>query len=182
MGKTTSDQVIDILVEAGVTMTYGVPGDATDLMLASIHGRPDIDFILTRHEEAAGFMASAKTKLTGQLGVVLACQGPGAAHMLNAMYDAKMDKVPMLVLTGQIESDVIGTNTVQEINQISLFADVACFNREVRTPNNLVDILQLAIQTAMAPARCRARLYCHRCLAANCRHQNAQQSRFQHAL
>ena len=150
MGKTTSDQVIDILVEAGVTMTYGVPGDATDLMLASIHGRSDIDFILTRHEEAAGFMASAKTKLTGQLGVVLACQGPGAAHMLNAMYDAKMDKVPMLVLTGQIESDVIGTNTVQEINQISLFADVACFNREVRTANNLVDILQLAIQTAMA--------------------------------
>ena len=96
MSKTTSDQVIDILVEAGVTLTYGVPGDATDLMLASIHGREDIDFILTRHEEGAGFMASAQAKLNGSLGVVLACQGPGTAHMLNAMYDAKMDKVPML--------------------------------------------------------------------------------------
>lgn len=150
MARTTSDQVIEILVDAGVSVTYGVPGDATDLMLASIHKRKDIDFILTRHEESAGFMASAKAKLTGELGVVLACQGPGAAHMLNAMYDAKMDKVPMLVLTGQIESDVIGTNTVQEINQILLFEDATCFNREVRTADNLIDILQLAIQTAIA--------------------------------
>lgn len=147
--KTTSDQVIDILVNAGVTRAYGVPGDATDLMLASIHGRDDMDFFLTRHEEAAGFMASAAAKLTGEMGVVLACQGPGSAHMLNAMYDAKMDKVPMLVLTGQVESHAIGTNTVQEINQISLFDDVAYFNREVRTANNLVDVLQLAIQTAI---------------------------------
>ena len=101
MSKTTSDQVIEILVEAGVTWACGVPGDATDLMLASIHGSKDIDFYLTRHEESAGFMASAHAKLTGELGVVLACQGPGSAHMLNSMYDAKMDKVPMLVITGQ---------------------------------------------------------------------------------
>ena len=149
MNKTTSDQVIEILVEAGVTWACGVPGDATDLMLASIHNSDDIEFYLTRHEEAAGFMVSAHAKLTGQLGVVLACQGPGSAHMLNAMYDAKMDKVPMLVITGQIESAMIGTNTVQEINQLSLFDDAAYFNREVRTANNLVDVLQLAIQTAI---------------------------------
>ncbi len=148
MSKTLSDQVVDILSQAGVKRAYGVPGDAIDLMLASIHKRPDFDFFLTRHEESAGFMASAHAKLTGEMAVVLACQGPGAAHMLNAMYDAKMDKAPMLVLTGQIESDVIGTNTVQEINQLLLFADATCFNREVRSSNNLVDILQLAIQTA----------------------------------
>jgi thiamine pyrophosphate-dependent acetolactate synthase large subunit-like protein len=94
-------------------------------------------------------MANGAAKLNGDMGVVLAAQGPGAAHMLNAMYDAKMDKVPMLVLTGQIESHVIGTNTVQEINQISLFEDVAEFNREVRSANNLIPVLQLAIQTAM---------------------------------
>ena len=149
MGATTSDQLIDILVEAGVKWACGVPGDATDLMLASIHTRDDIDFILTRHEEAAGFMASSYSKLTGELGVVLAAQGPGSAHMLNSMYDAKLDKVPMLVVTGQVESNIIGTNTVQEINQIALFSDVAQFNREVRTPENMVDILQLAIQTAI---------------------------------
>ncbi len=149
MKKTTSDQVVDILLEAGVKRAYGVPGDATDLMLASIHNRDDMDFILTRHEEGAGFMASAQSKLDGSLGVVLACQGPGSAHLLNAMYDAKLDKVPMLVLTGQVESDVTGTNTVQEINQILLFDDVAQFNREVRSPANLVDVLQLAIQTAI---------------------------------
>ena len=148
MGKTMSDQVIQILADAGVKRAYGVPGDAIDLMLASIHGRDDFDFILTRHEEGAGFMASGHAKLTGEMGVVFACQGPGSAHMLDSMYDAKMDKVPMLVLTGQIESHVIGTNTVQEINQILLFDDVACFNREVRSANNLVSILQLAIQTA----------------------------------
>lgn len=150
MGKTLSDQVVDILVGAGIKRTYGVPGDATDLILASIYKRDDIDFILTRHEEGAGFMASGYAKLTGELGVVLACQGPGAAHMLESMYDAKMDKVPMLVITGQVESGAIGTNTVQEINQLLLFQDVAYFNREVRSANNLVDILQLAIQTAKA--------------------------------
>jgi thiamine pyrophosphate-dependent acetolactate synthase large subunit-like protein len=149
MGKTVSDQVIEILVEAGVERCYGVPGDATDLMLASIHQRKDIDFILTRHEEAAGFMANGHAKLNGELGVVLAAQGPGAAHMLNCMYDAKMDKVPLLVITGQIESHVIGTNTVQEINQLLLFEDVAEFNREVRSANNVVAVLQLAIQTAL---------------------------------
>ena len=146
--KNLSDLVVQILVDAGVKRAYGVPGDATDLMLASIHKRKDIDFYLTRHEEGAGFMASACAKLTGEMGVVLAAQGPGAAHMLNAMYDAKLDKVPMLVITGQVESAMIGTNTVQEINQILLFEDVSCFNREVRSANNLVDVLQLAIQTA----------------------------------
>lgn len=149
MAQTTSDQVIQILHEAGIKRAYGVPGDATDLMLASIHNRDDFDFILCRHEESAGFMASAHAKLTGEMGVILACQGPGSAHLPNAMYDAKMDKVPMLVLTGQIESAEIGTNAVQEINQILLFEDATCFNREVRTASNLVDILQLAIQTAL---------------------------------
>lgn len=149
MAKTTSDQVIQILHEAGICRAYGVPGDATDLMLASIHTRDDFDFILCRHEESAGFMASAHAKLTGEMGVILACQGPGSAHLPNAMYDAKMDKVPMLVLTGQIESELIGTNAVQEINQILLFEDATCFNREVRSVGNLVDIVQLAIQTAL---------------------------------
>lgn len=150
MGNTLSDQVVEILAEAGVKRAYGVPGDATDLILAAIHKRKDFDFILTRHEEGAGFMASGYGKLTGQMGVVLACQGPGSAHMLDSMYDAKLDKIPMLVITGQIESEVIGTNAVQEINQILLFEDVTCFNREVRSANNLVEILQLAIQTARA--------------------------------
>lgn len=148
MNKTLSDQVVQILVDANVEWAAGVPGDAIDLILASIHRRDDIEFYLTRHEEAAGFMASAQAKLTGKMGVVLACQGPGAAHMLEAMYDAKMDKVPMLVITGQVESAMIGTNTVQEIDQLSLFNDATCFNREVRSANNLIDVLQLAIQTA----------------------------------
>lgn len=146
--KTLSDQVVQILSDAGLNRAYGVPGDAIDLILASIHNRHDFDFYLTRHEEAAGFMASAHAKLTGEMCVVLACQGPGSAHLLDAMYDAKLDKVPMLVITGQIESALIGTNTVQEINQLSLFEDATCFNREVRSANNLIDILQLAIQVA----------------------------------
>lgn len=148
MHKTISDQVVQILVDAGIHRAYGVPGDAIDLILASIHHRDDFQFYLTRHEEGAGFMASAHAKLTGKMSVVLACQGPGSAHMLEAMYDAKMDKVPMLVITGQVESKQIGTNTVQEVNQILLYEDATCFNREVRSANNLVDILQLAIQTA----------------------------------
>jgi len=146
--KTLSDQVVQILYDAGIRRAFGVPGDAVDLILAAIHQRPDFEFYLTRHEEGAGFMANGQAKLTGEMGVVLACQGPGSAHLLEAMYDAKMDKIPLLVITGQIESAVIGTNTVQEINQILLFEDACCFNREVRSANNLIDILQLAIQTA----------------------------------
>ena len=145
---TLSDQVIQVLCDAGLKRAYGVPGDAIDQILAAIHDRHDFDFYLTRHEEGAGFMACAHAKLTGEMCVVLACQGPGSAHLLEAMYDAKLDKVPMLVITGQIESALIGTNTVQEINQLSLFEDATCFNREVRSANNLIDILQLAIQVA----------------------------------
>ena len=147
--KTLSDLVVKILLDAGVTHAYGVPGDAIDLILDAIHRNENFDFYLTRHEEGAGFMANGYAKLTGKLGVVLVSQGPGTAHMLDAMYDAKMDKVPLLVISGQIESGLIGTNSVQEINQLLLFEDVACFNREVRSANNLVDILQLAIQTAL---------------------------------
>ncbi len=148
--KTTSDQVVEVLIDAGINHAYGVPGDAIDLILASIHKRKDFEFYLTRHEEGAGFAASAFAKLTGEMGVVLACQGPGSAHMLEAMYDAKLDKVPMLVITGQVESGLIGTGTVQEVNQILLYQDAACFNREVRSANNLIDVLQLAIQKARA--------------------------------
>tara|TARA_R110002072_G_scaffold193429_1_gene350668 strand:+ start:1512 stop:3200 length:1689 start_codon:yes stop_codon:yes gene_type:complete len=148
VSKTLSDQLVQIMVDAGIHHAYGVPGDAIDLVLSSIHKRDDFEFYLTRHEEGAGFMASAYAKLTGKIGAVFACQGPGSAHLLEAMYDAKMDKVPMIVITGQIESANIGTNTVQEINQILLFEDATCFNREVRSANNLVDVLQLAIQTA----------------------------------
>lgn len=151
MSKTLSDQVVQLLIDAGIQKAYGVPGDAIDLILSALHARQqEISFYLTRHEEGAGFMASAHAKLTGDMAVLLACQGPGSAHLLEAMYDAKMDKVPMLVITGQIESAQIGTNTVQEINQLLLFEDPALFNREVRSANNLVEILQLAIQTARA--------------------------------
>lgn len=146
--KNMSDLVVQILVDAGIDYAFGVPGDATDLILSAISQQKKLTFYLTRHEEGAGFMASAYAKLTGDISVVLACQGPGAAHLLEAMYDAKMDKAPILFITGQIETKLIGTSSVQEINQLLLFEDVACFNREVRSANNLADILQLAIQTA----------------------------------
>lgn len=147
--KNRSDQLVQMLVDAGVKYTFGIPGDAINLILASICERKDIEFTLTCHEEAAGFMASAYAKLTGKMAVLFACQGPGSAHLLEAMYDAKMDKVPMLVITGQIESAKIGTNTVQEINQILLFEDSTIFNREVRSAHNLFPVLQLAIQMAL---------------------------------
>ena len=100
MGKTLSDQLVQILVDAGITRGYGVPGDAIDLVLAAIHKRDDFDFTLTRHEEGAGFMASAQAKLTGDMAVVFACQGPGAAHLLEAMYDAKFCRMWELYLYG----------------------------------------------------------------------------------
>lgn len=148
MGQTVSDQIVDFLVEAGVRHVFGIPGDTIDSLMEALRKRPEIRFILVRHEETGAFAASAQAKLSGRLAVCVGCQGPGAIHLLNGLYDAALDRVPVLAITGQVDTSLIGTQTVQEINQIGLFSDVSVYNHEVRSAKNLPSVLEQAIRMA----------------------------------
>ena len=149
MSKNVSDQIVEILTDVGVSHIFGIPGDTIDSLMESLRKQDKLQFILMRHEEAGAFAACAQAKLSGELAVCVACQGPGAVHLLNGMYDAALDRVPMLAITGQVDSSLIGTHTVQEIDQMSLFEDATVYNQEVRSAENLPEVLTLAIQTAI---------------------------------
>lgn len=149
MTEPLSNQILAILKRAGVQRIYGIPGDTIDTLMESIRSDDAMQFILTRHEANAGFMASGEARVTGKLAVTVACQGPGANNLLNGLADAARDGVPVLAITGQIDSDYIATGMPQGASQIQLFEDVALFNAEARSPRNLVELLHLAINSAM---------------------------------
>lgn len=149
MAKNVSDQILSFLTEINVERVFGLPGDTIDYLMDSFRRQDKIDFVVMRHEESAAFAACAQAKLTGQLGVCMACQGPGAIHLLNGLYDAALDRVPVLAITGQIDSALIGTGMPQEINQIALFDSFTVFNHEVRSAENLPYALQMACEAAI---------------------------------
>ncbi len=107
-------------------------------------------FFLVHHEEAAAFMATAYAKATGKLGVCLATSGPGAIHLLNGLYDAKLDHVPVLAITGMQETSVLGTGYQQEVHTDKLYADLAEYNLVVENPVQLPGVVDIAIRTALA--------------------------------
>ncbi len=133
MAKNVSDFLIERLYAWGIRRIFGYPGDGINGIIAAIdthqkaHAKAGdgIDFVQVRHEEQAAFMACAHAKFTGELGVCLATSGPGAIHLLNGLYDAKNDHVPVLALTGQSATTSIGSEYQQEVDLQSLFKDVA---------------------------------------------------------
>ncbi len=132
MAKTTADLLIERLINWGVSVIFGLPGDGINGIMEALRTHQEkIRFIQVRHEEAAAFMACGYAKFTGRLGVCLATSGPGAIHLLNGLYDAKLDGAPVLALTGQTYHDLLGTRYQQEVNLLSLFEDVAVYNQQV---------------------------------------------------
>jgi pyruvate dehydrogenase (quinone)/pyruvate oxidase len=109
-----------------------------------------VRFVLVHHEEAAAFMACGYAKQTGRVGVCLATSGPGGIHLLNGLYDAKLDHVPVLAITGMQETSVLGTGYQQEVNLDRLFEDVAEYNQLVTNPAQLPSLVDFAIRTAYA--------------------------------
>ena len=148
MARTVSDRIVEFLEERGVGQVFGIPGDTIDSLMESLRKQKAVHFVVMRHEEAGAFAASAQAKLTGNLAVCVGCQGPGAVHLLNGLYDAALDHVPVLAITGQIPRDEIGTGMPQEIDQLRLFGDVAIYNAEVRSPENLEPVLSRAVREA----------------------------------
>ncbi len=126
MSQKVGDYLIDRLAAWGVKRIYGYPGDGINGIMGAL-GRAEekIRFIQARHEELAAFQACAHAKFTGEVGVCLATSGPGAIHLLNGLYDAKMDHQPVVAIVGQQARSALGGDYQQEVDLISLFKDVA---------------------------------------------------------
>jgi pyruvate dehydrogenase (quinone)/pyruvate oxidase len=151
MSRNTAEKIVTGLLDWGVEYVFGLPGDGINGIMEALRAqRKRISFIQVRHEEAAAFMACGYAKFTGRLGVCLATSGPGAIHLLNGLYDAKMDGAPVLALTGQTYHDLLGTQYQQEVNLLSLFTDVAVFNQQIQGANHLPALLNAACRAAIA--------------------------------
>lgn len=146
-----SDVLVERLLAWGVDTIFGLPGDGINGVFEALRKQKDrIRFIHVRHEEAAAFMACAYAKFTGRLGVCIATSGPGGIHLLNGLYDAKMDHAPVLAITGLQHSDLIGTLTQQDVALDKLFIDVAVYNERVMSGAHMESVADLAIRTALA--------------------------------
>src|SRR3982751_5142543 len=132
MASPAADVLVECLLDWGVDVVFGIPGDGINGIMEALRVRQDkIRFVQVRHEEAAAFMACGYAKYTGHLGVCLATSGPGAIHLLNGLYDARMDGAPVLAITGQTYHDLMGSRYQQEVDLLSLFKDVAIYNHQV---------------------------------------------------
>src|SRR5205085_4690431 len=145
-----SDVLIETLIDWGVEYVFGLPGDGINGIMEALRTRQDkIKFIQVRHEESAAFMACGYAKTTGKLGVCLATSGPGAIHLLNGLYDAKMDGASVLAITGMPYHDLIGTWTQQDVQTDRLFSDVAAVSERIMGPAHVETITDMACRAAM---------------------------------
>ncbi|MGP2437244.1 thiamine pyrophosphate-requiring protein [Streptomyces sp. JW3] len=152
MGSKVSDHVLQRLREWGVDQVFGYPGDGINGLLAA-WGRSDNQprFVQSRHEEMSAFQAVGYAKFSGRLGVCAATSGPGAIHLLNGLYDAKLDHVPVLAIVGQTHRTAMGGSYQQEVDLHTLYKDVASeFVETVTVPEQLPNVLDRAIRTAYA--------------------------------
>ncbi len=148
---TAADVLIEGLIDWGVEVIFGLPGDGINGIMESLRTHQEkVRFVQVRHEEAAALMACGYAKYTGKLGVCLATSGPGGIHLLNGLYDAKLDGQPVLAITGLQFHDLIGTYTQQDVALDKLFIDVAVFNERIMGPNHVENITDLACRTAIS--------------------------------
>lgn len=148
---TASDIMIDTLINWGVEVIFGLPGDGINGITESLRMRQDqIRFIQVRHEEAAAFMACGYAKYTGRLGVCLATSGPGGIHLLNGLYDAKLDGQSVLAITGNQFHDLMDTYAQQDIALDRLFEDVSVYNTRVMGFHHVQTVTDLACRHALA--------------------------------
>jgi pyruvate dehydrogenase (quinone) len=151
MAETVSDFIVQRLQQWGINRIYGYPGDGISGMTAALRKADDKPrFVQARHEELAAFMACAHAKFTGEVGVCLATSGPGAIHLLNGLYDAKMDHQPVVAIVGQSATTVLGGSFQQEVDLPNLFKDVAAeYVTQVNSPAAARHAIDRAIRTAL---------------------------------
>lgn len=151
MAKTAGDILIDRLIEWGVDTIFALPGDGINGIYESLRTRQDkIKVVQVRHEESAAFAACGYGKFAGRLGVCLATSGPGGIHLLNGLYDARCDGIPVLAITGHTFHDLIGTHYQQDVDLTKVFQDVAVYNEQIAGPAHVCNAVDEAIRTAFA--------------------------------
>jgi pyruvate dehydrogenase (quinone) len=151
MGRTAGEFLLRRLVAWGVHRVYAYPGDGINGIVGAFHHVPDLRFIQVRHEEMAAFMACAHAKFTGEVGVCLATSGPGAIHLLNGLYDAKLDHQPVVAIVGQQDRAALGGHYQQEVDLVSLFKDVASeYVQMASSPVQIRHLVDRAIRIARA--------------------------------
>src|SRR5256714_10825240 len=151
MAKTAADVLIEGLIDWGVDIVFGLPGDGINGIMEALRTHQEqIKFVQVRHEEAAAFMACGYAKTTGKLGVCLATSGPGGIHLLNGLYDAKLDGAPVLAITGLQYHDLIHTHTQQDVELDKVFMDVAVYNTRVMGADHVENVADLACRTALS--------------------------------
>src|SRR5919197_3511590 len=151
MSKTVSDFMLERLSEWGVRRVYGYPGDGINATLGALDRHDEtIRFVQARHEEMAAFMACGHAKWTGEVGVCMATSGGGAIHLLNGLYDAKLDHQPVLAIVGQQKRISLGAAYQQEINPALLFEDVSEFVQICMHPAQARQLIDRACKVALS--------------------------------
>lgn len=146
-----ADILLDTLQAWGVDTVFGLAGDGINGIMEALRTRQDrMRFVHVMHEESAAFMAAAYAKWTGRIGCCLATSGPGGIHLLNGLYDAKLDQAPVVAITGLQYHDLLGTMTQQDVDLDKLFADVSVFNTRVMGAAHMANAASLACRSALA--------------------------------
>jgi pyruvate oxidase len=148
--STVTEAMLEVLADAGVRHVFGIPGDAVNAIIDGIRRSDRLTFVHVRHEEVGAFAASAQAKLDGGPAAVVGTAGPGAVHLLNGLYDAARDHAPVIAITGETETHLLGTAAHQEIGQSALFADVAIYSETVVHPGQMPELAVQACQAALA--------------------------------
>ena len=161
MAQTVGDFIVERLHAWGVRQIFGYPGDGINGVFGALQrAKGKIEFIQCRHEEMAAFMASAHAKFTGELGVCIATSGPGAAHLITGLYDARLDHMPVLAITGQQARMAIGGHYQQEVDLPAMFKDVAgAFVHTVEVPSQVRHLTDRALRIAKADRRVTALIF-----------------------
>src|ERR1700712_4563974 len=152
MSKQVSDFIVERLSAWGITRIFGYPGDGINGVMGALdRAKETMEFIQVPHEELASFMACAHAKFTGEVGFCMATSGPGAIHLLNGLYDAKLDHSPVVAIVGQQAQMSLGSNYQQEVDLVTLFKDVASeFVQVCAVPEQAAHLIDRAIRIAKA--------------------------------
>src|SRR5205823_5119561 len=153
MVQTAADVLVETLIDWEVEVVFGLPGDGINGIMEALRKRQnDIRFIQVRHEEAAALMACGYPKYSGRLGVCLATSGPGGIHLLNGLYDAKLDGAPVLAITGLQFHDLVHTFTQQDVELDKTFTDACVYNTRIMGAAHVENAVNLACRAAIANA------------------------------
>lgn len=151
MARTTSDLIVERLIEWGIDTCFGINGDQVNGFMEALRTHADqLRFIHVRHEENAALAAVGYAKFSGRPAACVATAGPGAVHLLNGVYDAHIDGVPLIAITGMSYHDLIGTHLIQDLDSPALFSDACAFSERVMGPAHAINVTDIAVRRALA--------------------------------